>query len=100
MSGLQTVHKRCAQCFAFFPFYFGHGTRVKAVFVGKPSRGTPVSMKPVPMKDNVLLYSASDVYFYIYIKLVFLCLQIKLFIYACFETFLYATKANFYFYQY
>lgn len=25
-------------------------------------------MIPVPMKDNVLLYSASDVYFYIYIR--------------------------------
>lgn len=55
---------------------------------------------PVPMKDNVLLYSASDVYFYIYMRLFFLCLQIKLFIYACFETFLYAIKANFYFYRY
>lgn len=54
---------------------------------------------PVPMKDNVVLYSASDVYFYIYIRF-FLCLQIKLFIYACFEVFLYAIKAKFYFYQY
>lgn len=36
------IHKGFAQCFAFFPFYFGHGTSDKAVFVGKTSRGTPI----------------------------------------------------------
>lgn len=39
---LHKIHKRFAQYFAFFPFYFGHGTSDKAVFVGKTSRGTPI----------------------------------------------------------
>jgi len=44
--GLHTIYKRFAQCFTYFsPFYFGHGTSDKAVFVGKTSRGTPVDQR-------------------------------------------------------